>query len=64
MPPEEMIQASEIAINDFTTRVFPTLTAEEKQGIRKLLLWFKGAYLKAGYKQICRFLLNELLKDL
>jgi hypothetical protein len=64
MPPDEMVQASEAAIQDFSTRIFPTLTPEEKQGIKKLAIWFKAVYLKAGYKLICRWIVNTLVKDL
>jgi len=64
MPPEDMVVAAKTAINDWNVHIQPTLTKEELAGIRKFVFWWKGVYLKAGYKTICQWIMYELSKDL
>jgi hypothetical protein len=61
MPPDAMVEASEKAIKNFEENIWPKLSKEEQNGVKKFASWFTSVYAQAGYKTICRWIRTRLM---
>jgi hypothetical protein len=50
-------QAADEAKEDFR-KIFVSMTPEEEKGAKKVAMWFKAHYLKAGHKRLGRILVE------
>jgi len=58
MSTHPMDVAADRAIKEFSTKVIPQMSPEERNGAQKLVDWLRTWRDEAGYKRPCRYLFS------